>query len=203
MRSRSGRPGLGDVLDEIGTLDHTSQNANSWGLSGQGVEKSTIMGMPNQFLLGTSYDHGHVGYGSFSTLGFWGPDFVLTTFDPTILITAPLDSAPRSLTTTNDYVGVYFSDTLDLTSQIPFHRWRALQFRAPDPFWTTRQLSRSRWHSYLRALQPDDRHHLHIPHLTAYGGYAEANRAPTPAELACADPVIRVLSKASSRPTRT
>jgi hypothetical protein len=27
------------------------------------------------------------------------------------------------------------------------------------------------------------------PKLTAYGGYAEANRAPTPAELACADPV--------------
>ena len=27
------------------------------------------------------------------------------------------------------------------------------------------------------------------PGLTVYGGYAEANRAPTPAELACADPV--------------
>jgi outer membrane receptor protein involved in Fe transport len=26
-------------------------------------------------------------------------------------------------------------------------------------------------------------------HLSAYGGYAEANRAPTPAELACADPI--------------
>ena len=26
------------------------------------------------------------------------------------------------------------------------------------------------------------------PKLTAYGGYAEANRAPTPAELSCADP---------------
>jgi len=31
---------FGHDLDEIGTLDHTSQNANSWGLSEQGVEKS-------------------------------------------------------------------------------------------------------------------------------------------------------------------
>ena len=45
-----------------GTLDHTSQNANSWGLSGQGVEKAPVFGLPNQFLLGASYDHGRVGY---------------------------------------------------------------------------------------------------------------------------------------------
>ena len=78
---------MGHDLDELGTLDHTSQNANSWGLSGQGVEKSTIMGMHNQFLLGASYDHGRVGYASSSDLGFFGPEFVLTPFDPTILIT--------------------------------------------------------------------------------------------------------------------
>ena len=28
-----------------GTLDRTSQNANSWGVSGQGVEKAPIMGL--------------------------------------------------------------------------------------------------------------------------------------------------------------
>ena len=29
----------GVPLDQLGTLDHTSQNANSWGLSGQGVRE--------------------------------------------------------------------------------------------------------------------------------------------------------------------
>ncbi len=130
---------FGHDLSDIGTLDHTSQNANSWGLSGQGVEKSTIMGMTNQFLLGTSYDYGRVGYGSFSTLGFWGPEFVLTTFDPTILITEPLDSAPRSITTTNDYVGVYFSDTLDLTSQVHLTVGGRFNY-APSRNWTTRAI---------------------------------------------------------------
>ena len=57
-----------------GTLDRTSQNANSWGVSGQGVEKAPIMGLHNQFLLGASYDHGRVGYASSSELGVFGPD---------------------------------------------------------------------------------------------------------------------------------
>ena len=181
---------FGHDLSDIGTLDHTSQNANSWGLSGQGVEKSTIMGMTNQFLLGTSYDHGHVGYGSFSTLGFWGPEFVLTTFDPSILITEPLDTAPRSITTTNDYVGVYFSDTLDLTSQIHFTvggRFNYARLTELDNTGNFPEIDAA--HVYERFNPMTGLTYEINPHLTAYGGYAEANRAPTPAELSCADPV--------------
>jgi len=66
-------PGGGTELFDpdasYGTLDHTSQIANSWGLSGQGVEKARVFGHPNEFLLGTSYDHGRVGYASSSDLG--------------------------------------------------------------------------------------------------------------------------------------
>src|SRR4029078_5738552 len=81
-----GRTELFDPDAAYGTLDHTSQNANSWGLSGQGVEKARVLGHPNQFLLGASYDHGRVGYASSSDLGTFGPDFVLTPIDPTFLI---------------------------------------------------------------------------------------------------------------------
>ena len=64
-----------EFIDEVayGTLDRTSQNANSWGVSGQGVEKAPILGLHNQFLLGASYDHGRVGYASSSELGVFGP----------------------------------------------------------------------------------------------------------------------------------
>ena len=86
------------------------------------------MGMHNQFLLGASYDHGRVGYASSSDLGLFGPQFVLTPFDPAIFITAPLATAPRNLTTQNDYVGVYFSDTLDLTSRLSWTVGRPLNF---------------------------------------------------------------------------
>ena len=44
-------------------------------------------------------------------------------------------------------------------------------------------------HARLLPLQSDGGRHLQAAAgLTLYGGYAEANRAPTPAELACADP---------------
>ena len=181
---------LGHDLSEIGTLDHTSQNANSWGLSGQGVEKSSIMGMPNQFLLGTSYDHGRVGYASSSDLGFWGPEFVLTTFDPSILITSPLDTAPRSITTTNDYIGVYFSDTLDLTSQVHLTvggRFNYARLTELDNTGNFPKIDGA--HVYERFNPMTGLTYEITPKLTAYGGYAEANRAPTPAELSCADPV--------------
>jgi iron complex outermembrane recepter protein len=181
---------FGHDLDEIGTLDHTSQNANSWGLSGQGVEKSIVMGMHNQFLLGASYDHGRVGYGSFSDLGFFGPEFVLTTFDPTILITSPLDTAPRSITTTNDYIGVYFSDTLDLTSQVHLTvggRYNFARLTELDNTGNFPEIDGA--HVYERFNPMTGITYEITPKLTAYAGYAEANRAPTPAELSCADPV--------------
>ena len=186
----SGGQVMGHDLDELGTLDHTSQNANSWGLSGQGVEKSTIMGMHNQFLLGASYDHGRVGYASSSDLGFFGPEFVLTPFDPTILITAPLDTAPRSITTTNDYVGVYFSDTLDLTSQVHLTvggRYNFARLTELDNTGNFPEIDGA--HVYERFNPMTGITYEISSHLTAYGGYAEANRAPTPAELSCADPV--------------
>ncbi len=181
---------MGHDLDELGTLDHTSQNANSWGMSGQGVEKSTIMGMHNQFLLGASYDHGRVGYASSSDLGFFGPEFVLTPFDPTLLITSPLDAAPRSITTTNDYVGVYFSDTLDLTSQVHLTvggRYNFARLTELDNTDNFPEIDGA--HVYERFNPMTGITYEISSHLTAYGGYAEANRAPTPAELSCADPV--------------
>jgi len=102
----------------LGTLDRTSQNANGLGGSLQGVYKTQIAGMPNQFLLGASYDHGSVAYSASSELGFFGPLFVVNSFNPPIYLTAPSDVRPRIIDTTNDYVGVYFTDTLDVTKAL-------------------------------------------------------------------------------------
>ena len=105
-----------DIASPLGSLDRTTQTANSFGLAGQGVDKSKLFGLGNQFLLGASLDYGHVAYTAGSELGVFGPQFVVNGLD--ILLTGPDDVAPRNLTTTNTYVGVYFSDTLDLTSDL-------------------------------------------------------------------------------------
>ncbi len=62
----------------IGELDRTSQEAESFGGSLQGVNKARIFGHSNQFLLGGSIDHGRVGYQTNAEIGSIGPQFTIT-----------------------------------------------------------------------------------------------------------------------------
>ena len=66
----------------LGTIDSTSQNADSLGFSLQAVNKSKLFGHNNQFLIGSSYDHGHVIYTAQSELGFFLPHFVVQGIRP-------------------------------------------------------------------------------------------------------------------------
>ena len=69
-------------------------------------------------MIGASYDHGNVKYGASSELGFFAPKFVVESFDDPFFLAGPDDFVPRDLTTINDYAGIYFSDTVDLTSRL-------------------------------------------------------------------------------------
>ena len=177
-----------DIASPLGSLDRTTQTANSFGLAGQGVDKSKLFGLGNQFLLGASLDYGHVAYTAGSELGVFGPQFVVNGLD--ILLTGPDDVAPRNLTTTNTYVGVYFSDTLDLTSDLAWTvggRYNFARLTIGDNTGTAPELNSD---SIYERFNPMTGLAYQINRwLTLYGSYAEANRAPTPAELACSDPV--------------
>ena len=77
----------GVALAHLGTIDRTSQDARSFGGTFQGVEKTPLFGMPNQFLMGVSYDHGSVDYGASTELGFlprasWSIVSTLASFRP-------------------------------------------------------------------------------------------------------------------------
>ncbi len=177
-----------DIASPLGSLDRTTQTANSFGLAGQGVDKSKVFGLGNQFLLGASLDYGDVAYTAGSELGVFGPQFVVNGLD--ILLTGPGDVAPRNLTTTNTYVGVYFSDTLDLTSDLAWTvggRYNFARLTIGDNTGFNPELNSD---STFERFNPMTGLSYQInPWLTLYGSYAEANRAPTPAELACSDPV--------------
>ena len=180
--------GIGGAGGVLGSIDNTSQDAGSMGASVQAVEKSKLFGLGNQFLVGASYDHGDVRYSAASTLGKLGPKFVVSGLG--ILITGPDDISPRSLTTTNDYYGVYFSDTLDVTGKLAVTvggRFNVadLSIRdltGKDPFLNG--------DNHFQRFNPQvGATYSFVPGLTLYGSYSEANRAPTAAELACADPL--------------
>ena len=104
------------------------------------------------------------------------------------------------LSTTNDYVGVFVANTTDVTQGLRSHPRRPLELRAHR---TRRTRTRSpprgrqvyRTHEYYRFNPDVGATYKLLPGLTLYGGYSEANRAPTAAELACADPDDTVLDR--------
>jgi len=176
-----------DIASPLGSLDRTSQDADSYGVAVQGVERAKLFGLGNQFLLGSSYDHGRVGYGAGSSLGVIGPMFVVN--DLNILLTAPEEVSPRNLTTENTYVGVYFSDTVDLTKDLALTvggRYNFARITIDDNTGTAPQLNGDSTYERFNPMLGGT--YQIMDGLSMYGSYAEANRAPTPAELACSDP---------------
>jgi len=190
---------LGRDPEELGSIDRTSQDARSWGFSGQAVEKTPLFGLPNQFLIGGSYDHGEVEYGANSELGYFLPKFVVSSFDDPIYMTQPDDVNPRSLSTKNDYVGIFISNTTDLTKDLSVTlggRWNYARIALKDNNFDADDCEDeddcadklTGTHEYYRFNPMAGATYRLMPGLTLYGSYSEANRAPTAAELACADP---------------
>ncbi len=168
--------------DTIGELDRTTNNTNSTGVSLQATNKDTLLGYKNLLITGASIDHGEVKSTSSAELG---------TLDPQstgngVFISAPLDIAPVFLRTTTNYYGLFFSDTLDVTSALSVsvggrYNYEDLQLNDPTGTLTGN-------HIYTRFNPMVGATYKFNSSLSAYAGYAEANRAPTPAELACANP---------------
>ena len=171
----------------LASIDNTSQDAESFGATLQAVDKSKVFGLPNQFLIGASYDHGRVKYAASSELGEIGPLFVVSGLG--IQLTGPDDLSPRSLITTNDYYGLYLSDTLDVTDRFALTlggRFNVAHLTLEDQTGNDPFLNAS--HTYSRFNPVAGGTYELMQGLSLYGSYSEANRAPTPAELACADP---------------
>ncbi|MBY0560588.1 TonB-dependent receptor [Hyphomicrobium sp.] len=172
------------------SIDQTSQNADGAGISLQATEKARLFGHENQFVIGTSYDRGRVAYTAKSELGFMQPKFVV---DGQGVIMTNDDLFPRALSTTNDYFGAFFVDTFNITDKLAltvggrFNYARIELENAGDP--DNEELNKLNGvNKYSRFNPSAGLTYTFNPALNWYGGYSEANRAPTAAEIACSDP---------------
>jgi len=94
---------------------------------------------------------------------------------------------PVDLKTRNTYYGFYLTDTIDLTSRLSVTaggRFNLAQIKLLDQLGDDLNGS----HQFSRFNPVIGATYKLTPNLTVYAGYSEANRAPTPAELACSDP---------------
>lgn len=175
----------------LGEIDRTFTTTNSFGGSAQAATSARVFGHDNNAVVGVSVDRGLVQFASTSELGTVNADQFPTVQGYGLFIDQPSgDVAPVGLSATTLYTGVYLTDTFDVTSRLAVTaggRFNFAQINLQDELGNDLALNGS--HDYSRFNPALGATYKLTPNLTLYGGYAEANRAPTPLELGCADPL--------------
>ncbi len=185
-------PATGVLANSVlGEIDRTSTAANSFGGSLQAATNAKIFGHDNRFVVGASLDNGRAQFNTISELGTINADQWPFVQGVGVYINQPSgDVAPVGVLAKTLYTGAYATDTFDVTSRLSITfggRFNVAQIGLRDTLGNNDGLNGD--HRYSR-FNPVIGATLKItPNVTAYGGYAEANRAPTPLELGCADPM--------------
>jgi len=175
-----------NVLAEI---DRTSTATNGYGGSLQATVTEKVFGRDNHLVIGTSLDRGRVQFGSTAELGIVNADqFPFVTGTGVIIDQPSGDVAPVGLRADTTYIGTYATDTLDLSSRLSVTggaRFNVALIKLTDELGSTLNSD----NQFMRLNPVVGATYKVLPNVTVYGGYSEANRAPTPLELACADPL--------------
>ncbi|HMF26609.1 MAG TPA: TonB-dependent receptor [Pseudolabrys sp.] len=170
----------------LGQIDRTWTSANTLGGALQATSTAKVLNYDNHFVIGASIDHGLVRFSGNSELATIESNLFVT--GTGVLIQQPAaDLSPVNLHTKSTYTGIYATDTIDINPRLSVTagaRFNVAQIELDDALGTV--------------LDSDNRYsHLNpvigltykiMPNVTAYAGYSQANRAPTPLELGCSDP---------------
>ena len=192
-------PGPGNTCATTpwGTVDRTWTNAITTGASLQGINDDKLLGHDNYFTIGGSVDRSKIGFQGNSELDFIYPDFFVgpnaaVPGTGQIVHTAGnIGFAPVSLAAWNTYYGIYVNDTFDITNRLSVTaggRYNIAQIAMSDLLGTSPDLSAQ--YTFERFNPVVGFTYKILPELmTFYAGYSEANRAPTPLELGCSNPL--------------
>jgi iron complex outermembrane recepter protein len=174
----------------LGEIDRTFTNTHSFGGSTQIASSADVFGRGNNFVVGLSVDRGLVQFATNSELGIisGNPPNVLGTG---LYIDQPSgDVAPVGLGAQTLYTGIYATDTFDVTRRLALTagaRFNVAQITLADELGNAPALNGSHDYSHFNPMIGAT--YKLTPKLTLYGDYAIANRAPTPLELGCSDPL--------------
>jgi iron complex outermembrane receptor protein len=175
----------------LGEIDRTWTNSNSFGGTVQAATSERIFGHSNNLTVGLSVDRGLVQFSSTSELGTVNANQFPTVQGSGLFINQPSgDVAPVGLGANTLYTGLYATDTFDVTSRLSITaggRFNFAQINLTDDLGNDPGLTGN--HTYTHFNPMIGGTYKLTPNLTLYGDFAEANRAPTPLELACSDPL--------------
>jgi iron complex outermembrane receptor protein len=175
----------------LGEVDRTSTATNSFGGSVQAASSEKLFAHGNNFVVGVSVDRGLAQFSSSSELGTINPNQFPFVQGAGLFIDQPSgDVAPVGLSATTLYTGLYATDTFDVTSRFAVTagaRFNFAQITLLDELGNDAQLNGGHTYSHFNPMIGAT--YKLTPTLTLYGDFSVANRAPTPLELGCADPL--------------
>jgi outer membrane receptor protein involved in Fe transport len=168
-------------------LDLQTTNTNAYGATAQVTDTAALFGLKNHFVAGLGFDGAQTEFSATALLGgltvisreYYGPGVVLD--EPAS------NNVPVRVGISDGYYAGYASDTLNLTSALAATVSGRFNFAEVD----LRDQGGGDLtgnHAYARFNPAAGLAYTFSRWLSVYGGYAESNRAPTPAELSCAGP---------------
>jgi iron complex outermembrane receptor protein len=167
-------------------LDNQTTNTNGYGASVQMTDTQTVFGFNNHLVVGLSFDGSQTEFTGVSYIGGITPDSRVFV-GPGVVLDEPGTNVPVRVAISNATYGAFIADTFNLTDRLALTasgRFNAEQIDLNDQ--NGGDLTGN--HAYQRFNPAAGVTYKLTPWLTGYAGYAEANRAPTPAELSCAGP---------------
>jgi outer membrane receptor protein involved in Fe transport len=172
----------------LGEIDRTTTRSTTGGASLQATNSDQLFGHNNRFVVGASFDSSVTRFTALPELATIGSNFVVTGSGIFLGQSGnPVSIGPVALRTTNQYSGFYALDTFDVTNSFSVTaggRFNAARITLEDQIGSA--LNGSEQFNRFNPIVGGT--YKITPELTAYAGYSEANRAPTPLELGCADP---------------
>jgi outer membrane receptor protein involved in Fe transport len=168
-------------------LDNQTTNTNAYGGSIQATDTHDVFGFHNHLVGGISFDGAQTEFTGVSYIGGITP--VSRVFiGPGAVIDEPGNNQPVRVGISDANFGAFITDTFNVTDRLALTasgRFNAAAIDLNDQ--NSGDLTGN--HNYDRFNPALGATYRLTPWLTVYGGYAEANRAPTPAELSCASPL--------------
>ena len=178
-----------DDAEGNAAFNRTTTRSKGYGATVQAVAATEVGAGENVLTLGVSADLADVGFTFTSEVGTLTPERTVAGSGllAGIYGEAPDDVFNTGLDTANSAVGLYFSDTLSFTDRTHLTvsgRFNHARIEIADRLGT----SLDGEHTFSRFNVGAGLVHQFSEAASVFGRYAESNRAPTAAELSCADP---------------
>ncbi|WP_327754517.1 TonB-dependent receptor (plasmid) [Sphingobium sp. SJ10-10] len=183
----AGGHAIADVLggEGYGVLNRGRLDSRAMGALAQIIDERPVLGGSNQLAIGMSYDTSRSRFGASTLLGALTEDRSVEEWGPAIV---QEDGAigPVGLVARASYWGVFAQDRLPLTERLSAEiglRYNHAAIVMRDRIGTALNGD----HRFERLNPGVEFDYTLSGGLSLRAGYAESNRAPTPAELSCAD----------------